>query len=209
MDASVTLRVPSYCRIKHQWWGKFSVRTNGLETVDYKATSNTNTLVFHKEPVNIIGYGTRGLFYPPDLECESNETNIVVGWSSYDNAQKWWDGSTPNYRTVTSEGVLIYNAKGTTVTISLNPDVIYLKGPVGSLVETQVMVRIKSDGPVRLSAPEVTGVQYEHLSNWEDVLDVIISDVSEQGRPVSVRLGVTGGKTGDNTYRIPFTVNVI
>ncbi|EFB1110861.1 hypothetical protein FK765_25630 [Escherichia coli] len=212
LDAGIILDIPGKCVINESWGAIFELAllNSGPYVLRDFVYSNTEKLYYHKEPVNIVASSTVGWFGPPVLKCDSvTDQTIEVGWTSYHNAQKWWDGGTPNYRTVKTSGVLMYNRKASFVNIQLHPTVITLKGAAGTLLETEVTASIQSDGPVRLSAPAVTGVQYENLSNWKDDLSVSISDVSEQGKNVLVRLRVSGGKPGDNSYQIPFTVNVI
>lgn len=77
------------------------------------------------------------------------------------------------------------------------------------MITTDVSVKITSDGPVRLSAPAIAGIQYFNIPFWEDELNMTMRGIYEHGKNIYVRLRVAGGKPGNSSYKIPFTVNVI
>lgn len=212
--ASCTLDSPAYGVLGQTYAaGRLTEVGNHRAVVEFqKKTSGPVSRSEHGrvEPVNKVGDETQlEIIYPVKIRCDKNVGPITATIVATLNAQKWWDGNTPNNRQHKRVIDLEYT-EDTSFTASFEPRTIHLSGEVNKYLMTESTLNVFTSSVERVSIalPASELIEYKNDGEWVKQYTKEL-DLSGSGGSHTLSLRVRSATPGHRLINIPATVTVI
>lgn len=219
LDGAYTLTYPPSCVAKdtHGWGANAReiLRQDGADVaLSVSDTVNSGVLngvvlKHHREPVNKTGNQTAvQVNLPGTVSCDSGLGEFTATVTGFSNAQKWWDGGTPNWRRTTQTLTVTYEPL-VTVSAEFSPQTISMTGPVNTYIENSAYLIVTTSGGanVMIVWPEVNSVEYEQAGVWVKGHSQIVS-VTDGANKINKRIRVRSSKAGSTTISVPVTMTL-
>lgn len=170
----------------------------------------TDRLTVHYEPVP-SGARTSTqvrLISPTVIECDAGLGEFTVSVNSFLNAQKWWDGGTPNWRSTKQTLSIVYRPQRT-VSAEFSPQTINMTGPVYTYIEdsTDLIVTTYGGTKVEVVWPDVNTVEYEQTGVWVKGHIQTVS-VTDGVKKINKRIRVRSSVAGPTTISVPVSISL-
>ncbi len=218
LDGRYTLTYPPSCVFVQPTGGAYSqeyLRNNGSNVAKAQSdavtsgTLNGVILKHHLEPVNRTGNSTGvGIYLPGTIECSSGLGEFTATVTGFSNAQKWWDGGTPNWRRTTQTMSVTYKPLDT-ISAEFSPQTISMTGTVGTYIEnrTDLIVTTSGGTKVVIEWPEVNTVEYGQAGEWVTGHTQSVS-VTDGANKINKRIRVRSSEAGSTTISVPVTMTL-
>ncbi|TGB71784.1 hypothetical protein CRG96_02285 [Escherichia sp. E4930] len=219
LDSQHVLSYPPSCRFSNS---VYEAKTKILllkNDTTYVAVAQSNevttgqldglTLKAHLEPVNAVGNQTRvDIFLPGTIECDPGLGEFTATVTGFGNAQKWWDGGTPNWRRTTQTLSVTYKPL-VTLSAEFSPQTISMTGTVNTYIEnsTDLIVTTSGGTNVEILWPEVNTVEYEQAGVWVKGHTQSVS-VTDGANKINKRIRVRSSVAGSTTISVPVTMTL-
>lgn len=219
LDGRHTLTFPPSCVVGPDSGGAYSqqyLRMKGDNVALAQADAilpgkklNGVILTHHLEPVNKIGDTTGvGIMLPGNVECSPGLGEFTATVTGFSNAQKWWDGGTPNWRRTTQTVSVTYKPLDT-ISAEFSPQTISMTGTVNTYIEnsTDLMIRTSGGTNAEIIWPDVNLVEYEQAGVWVKGHTQSVS-VADGANKINKRIRVRSSVAGSTTISVPVTMTL-
>ena len=187
--------------------GKILLGTTRNTTQSLELVTNNG----RREPYNVTAQRSgKVVRLPRYIDCDPADGDVIVATGDgYLNAQKWWDGGTPNSRTSSYKYSVTYRAAPTIISAAFTPDILQLTGSVKEYITTNSVLMIATKGGTRIEIAwgDVNNLQYERDGTWTGGHRQVVS-VTDGATKVVKLIRVRGEVAGPTLFSVPVTVTI-